>query len=74
MNMLGCDDTSTGDHMNQPSKPGTSGHDPARDAGHLTEEADIGSGEPSPGKQETDEAIKSIPPLPKDGNAAPSQP
>lgn len=56
--------------MNQANKPGNADHDPARDAGHLTEEADIGSGEPSPGKQETDEAIKSIPALPKDGQPA----
>lgn len=58
--------------MNQPTKPGNDNHDPARDAGHLTEEADIGSGEPSPGKQETDEAIKSIPALPEDGQPAPA--
>ena len=60
--------------MNQATKPGTTDNDPARDAGHLTEEADIGSGEASPGKQETDEAIKSIPPLPKDDTAAPAKP
>jgi hypothetical protein len=58
--------------MNQATKPGNADHDPAHDAGHLTEEADIGSGEPSPGKQETDEAIKSIPALPKDGQRAPA--
>ncbi|MDR7050952.1 hypothetical protein J2X54_003439 [Duganella sp. 3397] len=60
--------------MNQAGKPGTTGRDPAQDAEHLTEEADIGSGEPSPGKQEADEAIKSIPPLPEDGKAAPAKP
>ena len=60
--------------MNQAGKSNLADHDPARDDGHLTEEADIGSGEPSPGKQETDEAIKSIPPLPEDDSAAPAKP
>ncbi|KQQ45788.1 hypothetical protein ASF61_19210 [Duganella sp. Leaf126] len=57
--------------MNHAGKPSNPDHDAAPDGGHLTEEADIGSGEPSPGKQETDEAIKSIPPLPKDGGQRP---
>lgn len=60
--------------MNQAGKSGNTDDDPAHGADHLTEEADIGSGEPSPGKQETDEAIKSIPALPKDDTAAPSKP
>jgi hypothetical protein len=34
------------------------------DATGMLHEADIGSGERSPGQQETDEIIKSIPPLP----------
>jgi len=33
------------------------------------DEADIGSGEKSPGQQETDEMIRQIPPLPDSGAA-----
>nr|WP_315218347.1 hypothetical protein [uncultured Duganella sp.] len=51
--------------MNQPAK--SHPDDRAADGGHMLEEADIGSGERSPGQRETDEAIKSIPPLPDDG-------
>ena len=51
--------------MNQPTKP--HGDDQAAEGGHMLDEADIGSGERSPGQRETDEAIKSIPPLPDDG-------
>lgn len=50
----------------------------------MTEEADIGSGEKSPGHAETEEMIRQIPPLPpsgpaggdaasKDGGAAPQR-
>ena len=42
----------------------TTAPDPARDGSHLTQEADIGSGEKSPGEKETEEQIRSIPPLP----------
>lgn len=38
----------------------------AADAPGMTQEADIGSGEKSPGEQETDEMIKKIPAQPKD--------
>lgn len=31
---------------------------------HIIEEADIGSGEKTPGEQDTDEQIRQIPPLP----------
>lgn len=58
--------------MNQAGKPDHTNHDPATDADHLTQEADIGSGERSPGQKETDEAIKSIPPLPDDGQRRPA--
>ncbi|USX12640.1 hypothetical protein NHH88_23535 [Oxalobacteraceae bacterium OTU3CAMAD1] len=51
--------------MNQPTKSGPDDH--AADGGHMLDEADIGSGERSPSQRETDEAIKSIPPLPDDG-------
>ncbi|KQV46462.1 hypothetical protein [Duganella sp. Root336D2] len=34
---------------------------------HYTEEADIGSGEKTPGEQDTDEQIRKIPPLPEPG-------
>ncbi|MCE3261853.1 MAG: hypothetical protein K0R43_932 [Pseudoduganella sp.] len=32
---------------------------------HLMDEADIGSGEKTPGEQETEEQIRKIPPLPE---------
>ena len=38
--------------------------DPAINAPPMTEEADIGSGEKSPGHAETEEMIRQIPPLP----------
>lgn len=50
--------------MNQPAKTHRDEH--AAEGGHMLDEADIGSGERSPGQKETDEAIKSIPPLPHD--------
>lgn len=40
--------------------------DPAA-ARPMTEEADIGSGEKSPGHAETEEMIRQIPPLPPSG-------
>lgn len=43
--------------------------EPAADAPAMQNEADIGSGEKSPGEQETDEMIKAIPTSPKDGAA-----
>lgn len=36
--------------------------DPGTEGQNILHEADIGSGERSPGQQETDEMIKSIPP------------
>jgi hypothetical protein len=46
--------------------------------GHYIEEADIGSGEKTPGEQDTDEQIRQIPPLPepavKPASAAASAP
>lgn len=50
-----------------PSKPPS---DPAA-APPMTEEADIGSGEKSPGHAETEEMIRKIPPLPPSGGEAP---
>jgi len=45
---------------------------------HFIEEADIGSGEKTPGEQDTDEQIRQIPPLPepdvKPSSAAASAP
>ncbi len=35
--------------------------------GHYIEEADIGSGEKTPGERETEEQIRKIPPLPEQG-------
>ena len=45
--------------------------DPAG-AAPMTEEADIGSGEKSPGQIETEKIIKSIPTLPDDGEGKPA--
>jgi hypothetical protein len=59
--------------MNQPDKSG--GGDPARHGGHLMDEADIGSGGKTPGELETDEHIKTIPPLPPESERGkPGQP
>ena len=55
---------STADNS-KPAAPDTSGADPQKQG--MQHESDIGSGEPSPGQEETDEMIRSIPPLPKDG-------
>lgn len=41
--------------------------DPAHKGRPFLEEADIGSGEKSPGQHETDEMIREIPPLPPAG-------
>ena len=42
---------------------------------HLHDEADIGSGERSPGQDETDELIRQVPPLaPSDTARQPPQP
>ena len=46
--------------MNQP----THNVDPATQGRPLYDEADIGSGEKSPGEKETEEMIRQIPPLP----------
>ena len=46
--------------MNQP----THKVDPAATGRPLYDEADIGSGEKSPGEAETEEMIRQIPPLP----------
>ena len=46
--------------MNQATHP----VDPAAHGRPLYDEADIGSGEKSPGEQETEEMIREIPPLP----------
>ena len=40
-----------------------------RTAPPMTDEADIGSGEKSPGHAETEEMIRQIPPLPPSGGA-----
>ena len=51
--------------MNQPKPTNHDEHAAAGD--HMLNEADIGSGEGSPAKQEIDEEIKSIPKLPENG-------
>ena len=54
--------------MNDPRKP-----DPAADGPNVYHEADIGSGEKSPGELETEEMIREIPPLPPSGGQAGQQ-
>lgn len=50
--------------MNDPTRK----VDPAAQGRAMYDEADIGSGEKSPGQQETEAMIREIPPLPgKDG-------
>jgi hypothetical protein len=49
--------------MNPQPRP----HDPATHRPML-DEADIGSGEKTPGHKETEEMIRQIPPLPASGN------
>ncbi len=52
--------------MNDPSR-----HvDPAAKGPNVFHEADIGSGEKSPGELETEEMIREIPPLPPSGGQA----
>lgn len=48
----------------KPAKP-----TPGADAPPLHDEADIGSGEKSPGQHDTDEMIRQIPPLPPSNGA-----
>ena len=58
--------------MNQPNKPHRDDH--AADGGHMLDEADIGSGERTPAQRDTDEDIKSIPPLPHDSERGKQKP
>lgn len=44
--------------------------DPAARGAHVYHEADIGSGEKTPGDLETEEMIRQIPPLPSSGDQA----
>ncbi|MEV4782683.1 hypothetical protein [Burkholderia sp. LMU1-1-1.1] len=57
--------------MNQPKKP--HGDEHAAEGGHMLDEADIGSGERTPGQRDTEEDIKSIPPLPHDSEPGKSK-
>lgn len=56
--------------MNQATQPKPGNGDAERGAGHMTEEADIGSGEKTPAERETDEQIKTVPAKP--ANKAPA--
>lgn len=59
---------SNAQHSEPVKKPGNeSSRTPPDNDGHFIDEADIGSGEKTPGQLETDEHIKSIPPLPPHG-------
>ena len=48
----------------------TTGND-AKTSKPMTDEADIGSGEKTPGQKETEEMIRQIPPLPADRQDTP---
>lgn len=57
--------------MNEPSNPSDKPQPRRRPqqgqhGRHMMDEPDIGSGEKTPAEQETEEHIKSIPPLPHD--------
>lgn len=52
--------------MSEADKKDPAGTDPGAQAPGMMHEADIGSGEKTPGELETEEIIKSIPALPKD--------
>lgn len=54
-------------------RPANSGADPAG-APHFDNEADIGSGEKTPGQKETEEHIRQIPPLPGNGDKKSPEP
>ena len=56
--------------MSSTEKPTPAPAEPGAQAPGMQHEADIGSGEKTPGEHETDDMIKSIPPLPQDGNRA----
>lgn len=45
-------------------KPSKTQSDPKRNR-HMTDEADIGSGEKTPAQHDTEEQIRQIPPLPE---------
>ncbi|CDG83849.1 hypothetical protein [Janthinobacterium agaricidamnosum] len=47
---------------------------PRQDPRHLSDEADIGSGEATPGQHDTEEWIRQIPPLPPRHDAPPPGP
>lgn len=55
--------------MNDPTRK----VDPAAHGRPLYDEADIGSGEKSPGQHETEEMIRQIPPLPPSGGKTDQQ-
>lgn len=55
--------------MNEAEKTKHADVEPGAQAPGMQHEADIGSGEKTPGEIETDEIVKSVPPLPKDGAA-----
>jgi hypothetical protein len=48
------------------------GTEPAAQAPGMLHEADIGSGEKTPGEKETDDMVKSVPATPKDQTPADS--
>lgn len=52
--------------MSAAEKKPETGTEPGAQAPGMLHEADIGSGEKSPGEQETEEIVKSIPATPKD--------
>lgn len=51
--------------MQPDEKTSPASAEPGADAPGMPHEADIGSGEKTPGERDTEEAIRSIPPLPE---------
>jgi hypothetical protein len=52
--------------MSDADKKDQAGTEPGAQAPGMLHEADIGSGEKTPGEQETEEMVKAVPATPKD--------
>ena len=52
--------------MSEAENKDQAGTEPAAQAPGMQHEADIGSGEKTPGEQETEEMVKAVPATPKD--------
>jgi hypothetical protein len=57
--------------MSQPKQPAS--QDDSEKGGHMMNEPDIGSGEKTPGEQETEEQIRQIAPARQGGSGQPDK-